>query len=240
MISSDEVIRILVVDDHAIFRASLRALLGTIPGLVVVGEANDGVAAMALVQKLAPDVVLMDLDMPGGDGATATAKIATLSRPPKVLVLTMYSEEERLVSLLTAGASGFVSKDAESEELFAAIRTVAAGEMYVRPKAAGMLASKIRPASESSPADDARAKLLKLSDREREVLRNVAEGYNGPEIGNRIGISSKTVETYKQRIAEKIGLGHRSDYVRFALVAGLLPGPSNDNWRSEITGSREG
>ncbi len=229
MISSGEVIRVLLVDDHAIFRSSLRALLGTIPGLVVVGEANDGVAAIGLVQKLAPDVVLMDLDMPGGDGATATARIAKLTRPPKVLILTMYSEEERLVSLLTAGASGFLSKDAESEELFAAIRTVAAGEMYVRPKAAGMLASRIRPVSENSPTDETRAKLLKLSDREREVLRNVAEGYNGPEIGNRIGISSKTVETYKQRIAEKIGLGHRSDYVRFAIIAGLMPARSSDD-----------
>jgi Response regulator containing a CheY-like receiver domain and an HTH DNA-binding domain len=101
--------------------------------------------------------------------------------------------------------------------------------MYVRPKAAEILAARIRPIAHSSPADEARAKLLKLSDREREVLRHVAEGYNGPEIGSRIGISSKTVETYKQRIAEKIGLGHRADYVRFALVAGLIAPAQTEN-----------
>jgi DNA-binding NarL/FixJ family response regulator len=229
MTSSGEVIRVLLVDDHAIFRAGLRALLGTLPGIEVVGEASNGVEGLEQIENAKPDVVLMDLDMPGGDGATATAKIARMNPRPRVLVLTMYSEEDRLVSLLTAGASGFLSKDAGGEDLITAIRAVAAGDMYVRPKAAEILAARIRPVSHSSPADEARAKLLKLSDREREVLRHVAEGYNGPEIGSRIGISSKTVETYKQRIAEKIGLGHRADYVKFALTAGLITaGPSNN------------
>jgi len=229
MIPSADSIGVLLVDDHAIFRAGLRALLGTVPGMQVVGEASDGIEALALIEKTKPDVVVMDLEMPGGDGATATAKIAKMNPRPKVLILTMYSEEDRLISLLTAGASGFLSKDAEGEDLIKAIRAVAAGDMYVRPKAAGILAARIRPVDHGTPADEARAKLSKLSEREREVLRHVAEGYNGPEIGSRIGISSKTVETYKQRISEKIGLGHRADYVRFALTAGLIAAAPNDH-----------
>jgi two-component system, NarL family, response regulator NreC len=229
MVMTADSIGVLLVDDHAIFRAGVRALLGTVRGITVVGEANDGIEALSMIEKCRPDVVVMDLDMPGGDGATATAKIATMSPRPKVLILTMYSEEDRLITLLTAGASGFLSKDADGGDLITAIKAVAAGDMYVRPKAAGILAARIRPVHHGSPADEARAKLLKLSDREREVLRHVAEGYNGPEIGSRIGISSKTVETYKQRISEKIGLGHRAEYVRFALTAGLMHGGAPEN-----------
>ena len=228
MIASPDVIGVLLVDDHAIFRAGLRALLSTVEGMKVVGEASDGVEALAAIEKVKPDVVVMDLEMPGGDGATATTKIARMNPRPKVLILTMHSEEDRLVSLLMAGASGFLSKDADGENLVEAIRAVAAGDMYVRPRAAGILAARIRPASKTTQADEARAKLSRLSEREREVLRHVAEGYNGPEIGSRIGISSKTVETYKQRIAEKIGLGHRADYVRFALTAGLIAPAQNE------------
>lgn len=222
MNASTYVIGVLLVDDHAIFRAGLRALLSTVKDLKVVGEASNGTEALGSIETTKPDVVIMDLEMPGGDGLTATTKMAGMNPRPRVLILTMHSEEERLVSLLTAGASGFLSKDADSETLVHAIRAVAAGEMYVRPGAAGILAARIRPATKATPVDEARVKLSRLSDREREVLRQVAEGYNGPEIGSRIGISSKTVETYKQRIAEKIGLGHRADYVRFALTAGLI------------------
>jgi DNA-binding NarL/FixJ family response regulator len=218
-----------MVDDHAIFRAGLRAFLNSVPDIQVVGEATNGVEGLELTAKLTPDVVLMDLVMPGGDGASATATIAKMKPRPRVLILTMHSEEDRLVSLLTAGASGFLCKDAEGEDLITAIRAVAAGDMYVRPKVAEILAARIRPVPHTSPGDEARAKLLKLSDREREVLRHVAEGYNGPEIGSRIGISSKTVETYKQRIAEKIGLSHRANYVRFALLAGLIAAGPSDN-----------
>jgi len=223
-----DTICVLLVDDHAVFRAGLRALLRAVPGMSVVGEACNGVEALDLIERLKPDVVVMDLDMPGGDGATATARIAKMNPRPRVLILTMYSEEDRLIPLLMAGANGFLSKDADGEDLVKAIQTVAAGDMYVRPKAAGILAAGIRPMEHRSPADEARAKLSKLSEREREVLRQVAEGYNGPEIGSRIGISSKTVETYKQRIAEKIGLGHRADYVRFALTAGLIGAGRNE------------
>jgi DNA-binding NarL/FixJ family response regulator len=222
MTASTDVIRVLLVDDHAIFRAGLRALLRTVPGIEVVGEATGGVEALMMVESLRPNVVVMDLEMPGGDGATATAQISTMNPKPGVVILTMHSEEDKLVSLLTAGASAFLSKDADVERVLEAIRAVARGDMYVQPAIASVLAARIRPAARITPADEARARLSKLSQREREVLRQVAEGYNGPEIGSRIGISSKTVETYKQRIAEKIGLGHRAEYVRFALTAGLM------------------
>jgi Response regulator containing a CheY-like receiver domain and an HTH DNA-binding domain len=162
--------------------------------------------------------------MPGGDGTVATAAISRLANPPLVVVLTMHSEEESLVPLLASGASGFLSKDAQPEDLLRAIRAVAAGDMYVRPRAASLLAARIHAPIRDSSLEAARLRMAKLSEREREVLLQIAQGYNGPEIGTRIGISPKTVETYKRRIAEKIGLEHRSDYVSFALTSGLMAG----------------
>lgn len=219
---SAEVIRVLVVDDHVMFRDGLKALLRNAPDVVVAGEASDGEEALRTIERSVPDVVVMDLDMPGGDGAAATAAIAAMDRPPKVLVLSMHSEEERLIPLLKSGASGFLSKDAAASELVDAIRAVAAGEIYVRPRVARLLAAGMRPTRRRTAADEARAKLATLSERERAVLCHVAEGYNGPEIGRKLGITAKTVDTYKQRIGEKLGLAHRVEYVRFALTAGLI------------------
>ncbi len=204
------------------FREGLKALLRNAPDVVVVGEASDGKESLLTIERTAPDVVVMDLDMPGGDGAWATAEIAAMDRPPKVLILSMHSEEEHLIPLLKSGASGFLSKDAAARELVDAIRAVAAGETYVRPRVARLLAASIRPMRQRTAADEARAKLATLSDRERAVLRHVAEGYNGPEIGGKLGITAKTVDTYKQRIGEKLGLAHRAEYVQLALTAGLI------------------
>lgn len=218
---SDEVIRLVLVDDHALVRAGLRALLRTARDVEVVGEAENGREALELVERCMPHVVAMDLDMPHGDGAEATRAIAALPNAPYVLVLTMHSEEQRLLPLLEAGASGFLSKDAADRELLDAIRVVAAGEVYVRPHIARRLAATpVARAATPEPNGTIDA----LSDRERTVLRLVAEGFNGPEIGRRLGISPKTVDTYRQRIEEKIGLSHRSEYVRLAISLGLLGG----------------
>jgi DNA-binding NarL/FixJ family response regulator len=133
----------------------------------------------------------------------------------------MHSEEERLLEALEAGASGFLMKDAADRELIDAIRAVAAGEVYVRPRVARLLAARVRGAVTPAVARG-REELAALSERERTVVRMIAEGYNGPEIGRHLGISAKTVDTYKQRVEEKLGLTHRTEYVRFALELDLL------------------
>jgi DNA-binding NarL/FixJ family response regulator len=212
----------VVVDDHAILRSGLRALLRGVTDVAIVGEATDGREAVDVVNRTSPDVVLMDLDMPGGDGKAATMEIVSAEGGPKVLILTMHSEEELLMPLLRAGASGFLSKDAVDQELLDAIRTVASGEVYVRPRVARMLAAGVRPSARADAASDARQRYEKLSDREQTVLRLTAQGFNGPEIGRMLGVTSKTIDTYKHRIQEKLGISHRADYVRFAITLSLL------------------
>jgi len=218
-----EPIRIILVDDHTILRAGIRALLRNVPDVVVVGEASDGLAAVNVAGQVSPDVVVMDLDMGAADGLTATRTLLALPNPPRVLVLTMHMEEERLIPLLEAGACGYLAKDAADRELVDAIRVVAAGEVYVRPAIARLLASRSEQRT-AAVADPLAEQYALLSEREQLVVRLVAEGYNGPEIGRQLGISPKTVDTYKQRVEEKLGLSHRTDYVRFALALGLLTG----------------
>lgn len=215
-----EPIRVLLVDDHGLVRAGLKSLLHACLDVTVVGEAAGGREAVALATRLRPDVVVMDLDMPSGDGLTATRMLHDALPDVRVLIVTMYSEREKLLPLLTAGARGYLCKSAVERELAEAIRVVASGDVYVRPAVAHALASLTveRPL----PRVDARARLERLSGRERSVVALTAEGFNGPEIGRQLGITAKTVDTYKQRIADKLGLSHRSQYVRFALEAELL------------------
>ena len=218
---ADRVVRVVLADDHTLFRAGLHVLLRKAEDVEVVGEAADGAEALALVERLAPDVLVMDLDMPGTDGAAATRALAERDSPVHVLVLTMHAEEERLLPLLEAGASGYLTKEAAERDLVDAIRVVASGDVYVRPRVARMLATHQR-ARTHSPEGQRRASFDALSDRERTVVQLTAEGYGGAEIGRRLGISNKTVETYKQRIEEKLGVRHRTEYIRFALEIGLL------------------
>ncbi len=215
-------IRVMVVDDHALFRCGVRALLRAAPGVELVGEAANGVEALRVAESCDPDVVLMDLEMPGGDGATAAHALSRWQRAPRVLVLTMHDEREHAVRLLEMGASGFLSKDAAADDLVEAVRLVAAGDVYVRPSVARLLASSFRPRPRAALADEARAKAATLSDRERTVLRLLAEGYSGVEIGRMLGVTAKTVDTYKHRVTGKIGLSHRAELVRFARRAGLV------------------
>lgn len=222
---SAEPIRVLLVDDHAIVRAGVRTMLATsAPDVIVVGEATGGVEAVSLAARLEPHVVVMDLEMPGGDGETATRELRALPNPPRVLILTMHEERERLLSLLDAGATGYLAKDATRSDLIDAIRVAASGDTYVRPSVARRLAAidSGRPAHVGSGR--AREAFDSLSEREQIVLRLTADGLNGPEIAQRLGISTKTVNTYKRRIQGKIGLENRAAYVRFALEAGLLEG----------------
>ena len=214
-----DVIRVVLADDHMVVRAGLKAVLSGARDIEVVGEASSGKEAIALVDRLHPHVVVMDLSMAEMDGLTATRELATRTEPPKVLVLTMHGEEEYLVQVLEAGASGYLVKNAADRELVDAIRAVARGDMYVQPSAGRILARGVR--KDEKTLDD-RARFEKLTERERDVLQLVAHGFTAPEIGEKLFISPKTVDTYKQRIGEKLGLTHRSDYVQFALKLGLL------------------
>ena len=218
---SDEIVRVLLADDHTIVRTAVKAMLQrAAPNMVVIGDAASGPEAVATALRLMPDVVVMDLDMPGGDGATATRELALQAPSIGVLILTMHTEQDQLLPLLEAGARGFLSKDAGEHELVDAIRVVASGDVYVRPAVSRILATAPAPLAATSGQHATQLKLL--SERERSVLQLVAEGFNGPEIGAKLGITAKTVDTYKQRIEEKLGFSHRTAYVRFAIQAGLL------------------
>jgi two-component system response regulator NreC len=208
---------ILLVDDHAMFRAGIKALLEAEGRLNVVGEASSGDEGVDKVRELKPDVVVMDLSMPGSNGLEATRRIAALELDTKVLVLTVHAEEEYLVPVVEAGASGYLTKTSADNDLIEAIKVVARGEVYLPPKATTLLLQRYK----SSENDD-QAGLHDLSTREQEVLALTAEGFSSREIGKKLFISPKTVDTYRSRIMDKLGLNHRSELVRFALRVGLL------------------
>lgn len=209
--------RILLVDDHAMFRAGMKALLEPEGRLQVVGEASSGDEAVDRVRDLKPDVVVMDLSMPGSNGLEATRRIAALDLDTKVLVLTMHAEEEYLVPVVEAGASGYLTKTSADTDLIEAIEIVARGQVYLPPKATTLLLEHYKEAESEEGVG-----LHDLSTREREVLALTAEGFSSREIGKKLFISPKTVDTYRSRIMDKLGLNHRSELVRFALRVGLL------------------
>jgi DNA-binding NarL/FixJ family response regulator len=214
-----DLIRVVLADDHAVVRAGLRAVLAAAKDIDVIGEAKTGREAVAIAERFNPDIVIMDLDMPDLDGTAATKEIVAKGLDTRVLILTMHAEEDYLVPLMSAGAAGYLVKSTADRELVDAVRAVAHGDVYVRPAAARVLAKNL---TKKDPAISDRERFEKLTTRERDVLRFVAQGYSAPEIGEKLFISPKTVDTYKQRIQEKLGLGHRSDYVQLALRLGLL------------------
>ena len=228
-----DLIRVVLIDDHQIVRAGLKAVLSTAKDITVVGEGSNGKDALVLAERLDPHVIVMDLSMPEMDGLSATRELHKLNakRPHqpnepetrRVLVLTMHTEDEHLVALLEAGAGGYLLKSVADRELVDAVRTVAAGDIYVQPTAARALA---RGLAKREGTTEERTRFEKLTEREQVVLKMVAEGHTAPEIGEKLTISPKTVDTYKQRIGEKLGLTHRTDYVKFALRLGLLKNES--------------
>lgn len=209
-------VRVLLADDHAMLRAGLRALLNAEPDMTVVGEAGDGEEAVLRARELRPDVVVMDISMPVKDGLEATAEITDQLPSTRVLVLTMHAEEQYLLKVLEAGGSGYVLKRSADTELMEAIRTVYRGEAYLYPSATRLLLEAYQHGERPQPSG------ARLSEREEEVLRLTAEGYSNSEIGKQLYLSPKTVDTYRQRIMEKLGLHHRAELVRYALSAGLL------------------
>jgi DNA-binding NarL/FixJ family response regulator len=210
-------IRVLLVDD-AVMRAGLRALLASEHDITVVGEAGTGEEAVELAEKHRPDVVVMDLSMPGMGGLAATLQIAARGLATRVLALTLHGESEYLLPMLEAGGAGYITKSSADTSLVEAIRVVSRGDVYLDPGAARLLVKNDR-----EPKDTGRDQpIARLSAREREVLALTAEGFSSAEIGVRLGISGKTVETYRERLMEKLGLHHRSELVRLALREGLL------------------
>jgi DNA-binding NarL/FixJ family response regulator len=212
-------IRVIVADDHVVVRAGLRAVLGMAKDIEVIGEASTGREAVEMAERLAPDVIVMDLDMPDLDGAGATREILAKGLTTRVLVLTMHVEEDYLVPVMKAGAAGYLVKSAADRELVDAVRRVAHGDVYMQPAAARVLA---RSFTKKVPVGSEREQFQKLTQRERDVLRFVAQGYSEPEIGERMVISTETIDACKLRIHDKLGLEHRAEYVQFALKLGLL------------------
>ena len=207
-------LRVLIADDHAIVRSGLSALVEGSGDMEVVGEARNGAEAVRLTRALHPDVVIMDVSMPDVDGAEATELIVAESPDVHVLALTMHDDRAHLTRMLEAGATGYAVKRAAGEELLQAIRAVGAGESYVDPFLAGTLLLR----------DEAPATGEALSRREEEVLRRTAWGETNKGIAAALGISTRTVETYKARIAEKLNLRSRPDMVRYAVEKGWLNG----------------
>jgi DNA-binding NarL/FixJ family response regulator len=213
-------IRVVIVDDHAILRAGLRMLVNAQADMEVVSEAPDGEKAVQEVRETRPDVILLDLTMPRAGGMKALQEIARNYRETRVLVLTMHDDPAYLRSALAAGASGYLLKRAVDAELLAAIRAVHRGGISVDTRLASVLVQDVL-AKRGTRAGPIRQTNI-LSARELQVLRLVAQGYTSAQIAKQIAVSVKTVETYRSRFAEKLGLRKRSDVIRFAMQMGLL------------------
>ncbi len=213
-------VRVLIADDHAVLRAGLRMLIGAQPDMEVVGEAADGDAAVRKALETRPDVALMDITMPGSGGIKAIERIREECPKTRVLVLTMHDVPAYLRSALAAGASGYVVKSAADSELLSAIRSVHRGRTVLDPAlAATVVQSALGKRAVGSQAG---GPVNPLSPREREVLDLVAQGYTNQQAADRLGLSIKTVETYRTRLVEKLGLRSRADLVRYALDSGLF------------------
>jgi DNA-binding NarL/FixJ family response regulator len=235
MSADQPAVRIVVADDHQVVRAGFAGLLGTQPDFAVVGTAGDGAEAVRICRELHPDVVLMDVRMPGTDGIEATRQLAGQDGDaPRVLILTTFDLDEYVYDALCAGASGFLLKDVTAERLFEAVRVVAAGEALLAPTVTRRLISefaRLRPHAAASPA----GRLAALTPRETQVLRLVAEGLSNPEIAARLVVTEETVKTHVSRVLGKLGLRDRTQAVVTAYESGLVvprspgrgePGPS--------------
>jgi DNA-binding NarL/FixJ family response regulator len=213
--------RILLADDHSILRSGLRLLLETQPNLQVVGEAATGTETLNLAETLQPDLILLDLSMPHLGGLDALPILRQLVPSARVLVLTMHDDAQYLRKAIQSGASGYILKKAADVELLSAIRAVLQGEMYVHPSMTKSLLEDLLPNSGDTTEKDS---WDLLSEREQEVLKLVALGHTSAEIADQLSLSAKTVETYRARGMEKLGLRTRAALVRYTLKSGLILG----------------
>jgi len=214
-------IRVLLADDHTILRAGLKMMLSVQPDIEIVGEASDGRQAIAEAQRVQPDVILMDITMPELNGIEATRQVKKLLPETRVLVLTMHENEEYLFQVLRAGASGYILKEAADTELISAIRSVYAGRFYLSPPAQAMMVGDYMQRVRAGEEHDSYSG---LTEREREILKLVAEGYTNNQIGERLFISPKTVDTHRTHVMDKLNLHSRAELVKYAMRRGLLEG----------------
>ena len=215
-------IRVLVVDEHPLIRAGIRTLLATMNDVELVAELAMSDSVVRVAERSRPDVVFIDIDATDSRGVATIEALIAMECHPRVIALTLRSDDETLIHALNAGASGVISKEDAEDDIATALRTVASDEIYIRQQALSKLASTVRPNFPSHEERTARKDYDGLSARERAVLGYVATGLTGPEVGQLLHITAKTVDTYRHRIREKIGLLHRADYIRFALLIGVL------------------
>ena len=215
-------IRVLLADDDALLRAGVAVVLGTAEGIVVVGEAADGLRAVELCRALAPDVVVMDVRMPGIDGIEATRRIVAAGLPSRVLVLTTFQHDEYVWGALQAGASGFLLKRASAERLIDAVETLAAGDALLDPAVTRDLVARFVASPARSAAAPQDPRLADLTSRERHVLHLIAEGYTNAEIAGLLILAESTVKTHVKRILAKIDARDRAQAVVVAYRGGLM------------------
>jgi len=203
-------IRLLLVDDHAILSAGLRALLGYHDDIEIVGEARDGAEAVELVRELRPDVVLMDIAMPGLNGIEATRLVREQYPHTRVLVLSQHGERQYVLAVLQAGASGYILKRALGSDLLGALRAVAGGETYLHPEVSAVLVEEVRCPDEA------------LTPREKEILEHIVQGETNPQIAASLSLSVKTVEWHRSNLMSKLNVHNAAELVRVALQCGLV------------------
>jgi DNA-binding NarL/FixJ family response regulator len=223
-------IRVLVVDDHSLVRAGLRALLEKVPGVEVVGEASDGREALKLIETIKPELVLMDLAMAGLNGVEATARIARTSPGTRVIVVSVHSDPESVLAAIDAGAAGYMSKDASFAELELAVRSVSRGSTYLSPSISQHVLDDYRRRVADDRNGEGRApyttpergQLARLTPRQREILQLLAEGASSRKMARTLGVSIKTVETHRAQLMERLDIHDVAGLVRFAIRAGLV------------------
>jgi DNA-binding NarL/FixJ family response regulator len=210
-------VRVLLAEDQRLMRSGLATMIGLQPDMEIVGEADNGRAAVELAQKLSPDIVLMDITMPELNGIDATQQIAVLDPPPKIIVLSLHSDQRHVADALKAGASGYLVKDSPLEELVLAIRAVFQGRVYLSPQIAGGVLHDYRRCVPGSASPD----FATLSAREREVLQLIAEGKSTKTIASTLYVSKKTIDTHRAHILEKLHASSVAELVKHAIREGL-------------------
>lgn len=212
-------LRILIADDHGMVREGLRALLDRAPGIEVVAEAHDGRGAIRATQEHAPDIVLMDVGLPGMNGIEATRQITSEDPGPRVIALSAYSDRRYVLNMLKAGARGYLLKDSASEELLRAVHAISRGDGYLSPEITGVVVNRCLQGEPNAEPETSAFTLLGA--REREVLQLIAEGLTTPAIAKRLFISPKTVETHRRNLMRKLGIHTIAELTKYAVREGL-------------------
>ena len=213
-------IRVALADDHHLIRSGLKLLLGSDDSLEIVGEASDGTAALQLTEALQPDILVLDLSMPGMDGMECLREIKRRGLATRVIVLTMYEDENYILEAMMAGASGYVQKSSVDTELFQAIQNVTVGQIHLNPANSQSLLSLLLVGRQNENGGSPSA--IPLSPREQEVLNLYVRGFSLKEIGEQLCLSVKTVDTYKTRIMEKLSITKKNELISYAIKHGLL------------------